>query len=259
MALLIGVFLSVIEGISVILFRFPILCVFFPDLLSGSCYPNPPPADRFSCLYSLGNLECAVERDFSVYGIGSIAVSLMLVTQLMQSVLVGIAVILLLQICLNLYFFWRASVFPFKNSQRIGVRLNVRDDMGEFGLSLWNRAVNFTLFVVAIAMFIPIISKESQETPEPDIGQELIMYLVPLVLLVPVVGSFLIRATLHIRLKNNFHQLTRLERNSYISQEIWPFNRNIVSKILVSIIFVEYYYLWGVSGDIFGFAKAMFG
>ena len=48
------------------------------------------------------------------------------------------------------------------------------------------------------------------------------------------------------------------EKEMFWQQEIWPFNKNVVSKTLISIIILEYYAISGVEEGIFGIIKNVF-
>ncbi len=243
-AIFLGLLLSLIEATSTFLYFFPGLC--------ASTFPFESIADCVRCLedaenwkiFPCGEAQCFVEKDFSIFGSGWPTFGVFLTTQTMQGALISIAFMLLFQIAISIFEFGKISLLPFVNSEGVGIMLNNQDRMGEFGLSSWNKSLNFTFLIIAIAMLIPIVSFSSQPIGSRDAGQNLISIFVPLIFLVPICSSLVIRATIFNRLKGEFHSLSKDDQVGFLHQEIWPFNKDVVSKLLIFIILLEYHYLW---------------
>lgn len=269
-SILIGLLLSFAEAFSTFSYHFPDLCRVQTDIL-GDCKDPKPTCSwiPFECGVFEGirgeARVCWVEKDFSVYGAFidadkvesnkhipwiSWPVYLMIITQIMQGLLIAIAFILLLQIAVNIGIFGIVSIFPFRNSVGIGIKLNSKDDMGEFGLSAWNSALNVAFFVIAISMIIPVLSAKFQRSGNDyDSGQIIMMVLVPLIWVVPISLSFVIRTILHARLKRQFYELDQEEKEGFSRQDIWPFNKNMMSKTLIAIILSSYIFSWNIAAE----------
>lgn len=115
---------------------------------------------------------------------------------LMQGGLIFLALLTLFQVCLHTVSFIRFEKFPEVRKNELEITLNFRDLIYQFGLSEWNRAINYSYWAIAVGLLIPIISHASQEQGKPpDTGQILLQFLLPLLLLapaaLPVAGRFL--------------------------------------------------------------------
>lgn len=163
---------------------------------------------------------------------------LVIIAYLMQGLLIAMGFMLLFQILVHLYVFSFLALFPFRHVDARGIRLNFRDEMGEFGLADWNNAMNYTNVIIAIGMLIPIISVISKPEALDDGRQLLFTVLLPLLIFVPLLWSFFTRVALQLRFKRNFQRLSASEKDSYKDQVLWPFN-----KIAILILIFEYLYV----------------
>lgn len=160
---------------------------------------------------------------------------LVIVAYLMQGLLIAMGFMLLFQILVHLYAFSFLALFPFRHVEARGIRLNFRDEMGEFGLADWNNAMNYTYVIIAVGMLIPIISVINQPEAHDDGRQLLFTVLLPLLLFVPILWSFFTRVALQLRFKRNFQRLSASEKDDYKDQVLWPFN-----KVAIGILIFEY-------------------
>ena len=163
---------------------------------------------------------------------------LVIVAYLMQGLLIAMGFMLLFQIFVHLHAFSFLALFPFRHVEARGIRLNFRDEMGEFGLADWNNAMNYTNVIIAIGMLIPIISVISKPEARDDGRQLLFTVLLPLLLFVPILWSFITRVALQLRFKWNFQRLSASEKDGYKDQVLWPFH-----KVVILILLSEYLYV----------------
>ena len=115
--------------------------------------------------------------------------------------------------------------------------------MGEFGLEYWNQALNNLYWVLTIAIGIPLVSAANQSSD--DVGQLMLRLLVPLLFLVPLILTIIVRQQY---LPGAWRQVRSGNQDDlYQKQLLWPLDRNWASKLGIILAFVLLSYLVGVS------------
>ena len=271
-ALVIGLALTIVDSTCTGTFHYPSLYNWLPACFKGECArtikSNNRPKFGFKP-YSykphddsghVREIKLVAEKDFMILhlefedkeenvkprdlpGAEVAGYMLVIVAYLMQGVLIAIGFILPFQIFIHLRVFSFLALFPFRHAGARGIQLNFRDKMGEFGLADWNNATNNTNVIIAFGMLIPVISAMNQPEVRDDVGQILLMLFLPLLLLVPILWSIMMRRVLQLRLKRNFQQLSASEKDSYKQQVLLPFDRDMISKVVIRIIIIEYLYV----------------
>ena len=268
-ALVIGLVLTMVDSTCTMTFHYPSLYNCLPAYFKAECARKIDDKNQSKfirkCISSDGTgngcgTRLVAEKDFMIFHLGfgcketnvksmclpgaeAAGYMLVLVAYLMQGLLIAMGFMLLFQILVNLHAFSFLALFPFRHVDARGIRLNFRDEMGEFGLADWNNAMNYTNLIIAVGMLIPVISATSQPEARDDVGQILFMLFLPILLFVPILWSFITRAVLQLRFKRNFQRLSASEKDSYKAQVLWPFDRDMISKVAIGILIIEYLYV----------------
>lgn len=270
-ALVFGLVLTMVDSTCTVTFHYPSLYDSLPTHFKKECAREINEQENKSKFFfkefkspdDTGNsreVNLVAEKDFMILhldfqdkekndklsglpGAKTAGYMLVIVAYLMQGVLISMGFMLLFQIFVHLYWFSFLALFPFRHADARGIQLNFRDEMGEFGLADWNNAMNYTNVIIAIGMLIPFISAMSQPETRDDTGQILFIWLLPLLLIVPILWSFITRVVLQLRFKRNFQRLSANEKDSYKAQVLWPFDRDMISKVAIVVIVTEYFYV----------------
>jgi hypothetical protein len=167
----------------------------------------------------------------------------------LQGFLIAYGWLVLFQITLHGYLFWRFENSKYAKEKGIAIRLNYQDPIREFGLSEVNRAINSVYITIVIGMMIPIISATYQNTPAPDLGQILLQWLLPLVLLVPLLIPLADRYSRLKEVTDRVLKSSDTTASSHLKEQIlWPFERTqigYIGKAAAGIAAVEYTYVYG--------------
>ena len=108
--------------------------------------------------------------------------------------------------------------------------------MGEFGLEYWNHALNNLYWYFSAALIIPILSRISQQNLDDlDSSQLVLQYAIPILVATPMISTILARQS---RLPACWEDLTPDDTKSYLSQRLWPLDKNWSSKLGVMLAFV---------------------
>ena len=271
-ALVIGLVLTMVDSTCIMTFHCPSLYNRLPTYFKSECarkikYKDRPKFGFKPYSYKphddsghVRTIKLVAEKNFMIFhlefegkeknvkpgccpGAEVAGYMLVIVAYLMQGLLIAMGFMLLFQILVHLYVFSFLALFPFRHVDAHGIRLNFRDEMGEFGLADWNNAMNYTNLIIAIGMLIPVISAMNQPEARDDVGQILFMLFLPILLFVPILWSFITRAVLQLRFKRNFQRLSVSEKDSSKEQVLWPFDRDMISKVAIGILIIEYLYV----------------
>ena len=161
-------------------------------------------------------------------------VILMLLQQGLIIALVALAFLQLLTHTLLFGFFERW--IPTARREGLTLRMNILSPVREFGLERWNYALNNFYWASCPALLAVFASRLS--TP-PEIyrpGQEMLGWMVPALLLLPMVLTILARQS---RLPDLWPRLEDAEAaDGYASQKLWPLDRNWASKLGIVLAFI---------------------
>jgi len=164
-----------------------------------------------------------------------------------ELLLILFALMALFQIVLHLWLFWRFESIEVSRSRQLLLTLDPLSTMHEFGLEGWNYALNNTYWIISMALLIPIISVTSQPPGKADVGQILMKWIVPLLFLVPLIGTIIVR---QIRVSLLWSDVRKMgedtaEVKGFHKQVLWPFDRNWASKLGIIIAFALLTYVTG--------------
>lgn len=205
----------------------------------------------------LGKPETCKETDFSIafrlpQDFRAISAqangAFVLMAYLLQGLVIAGGWLCLFQFWLHCQTFLRFERHAAARSEKLSIRLNVEDPVGEFGLSELNRALNLLYVFVAFGMLIPVLSFHFQPKGVPaDIGQWLLRILLPLLFLVPFGLSSTdrwrrSRAVAHFLVEHPD------KAASYRNQQLWPFERTqvgYIGKMAMAAVVAEYLYVAG--------------
>lgn len=155
------------------------------------------------------------------------------------------------QILLHTFAFWFFERTAVARRFGLELRLDARSKLREFGLESWNQALNNLYWVLCLALFIPLLSKVSQSR-NPDSGQELLRYLVPAIILLPMLLTIVARQQRVPAVWREVRGLGQEELDAFHAQKLWPLDRNWASKLGIVIAFFVLSLLLG-----FGVASAL--
>jgi hypothetical protein len=162
---------------------------------------------------------------------------------LMQGALIALSFTCLLQILFHgsLFTFFEGTGLARQN--RLSISLRANDPASEFGLERWNYAINRGYVFVAFAMLVPLISHWSQIGGgcENSVGQRMFALLLWLILLGPILLPLLARFA---RRKEVTALVIKADDRDFKKeideQRLWPFDKDNIGKIALSVSFVEY-------------------
>lgn len=211
------------------------------------------------CLWSeygvFGSIQC-VERDFSVaYSMSSFPDAdkftnglFNIFAYLLQGFLIAGGFLALFQMTLHATFFLKFENIKEAQDRSLILRLNIKDPLHEYGITEFNRALNVTYIFIALAMVIPIISAASQQSTTFDFGQWLLRVLLPLLLLLPLIISYLDRVLRSQEATDRVISSSNKEdEDSLAKQKLWPFEGSRIGylgKMAATIVIGEYAYLF---------------
>lgn len=135
-------------------------------------------------------------------------------------------------------FFWNFERLPAANIEgdELCLKLNGNSRMGEFGLEYWNHALNNLYWYFSAALIIPILSRISQPNLDDlDTSQLVLQYAIPILVATPMIFTILSRQS---RLPACWADLKPNDTTSYLSQRLWPLDKNWSSKLGVVLAFV---------------------
>ncbi len=172
-----------------------------------------------------------------------------LVAYLLQGGLIALAWFAFLQISLHgLYF----ATFESRSNirrKRLVLRLNIRDPLHEFGLSEVNRAINTMYVLVALGMILPVLSAAGQQSTSADLGQLLLRWLLPFILLIPLIVPL---ADRYFRLREAADRVRKSDDRSdaeeFSKQQLWPLEKTQIAylgKAMAASAAAEYLYVVG--------------
>jgi hypothetical protein len=194
----------------------------------------------FSVAFRLGNAFSAVGKTTNGF--------FNLFVYLLQGGLIAYAWLVLMQISLHGFYFWRFEHNKIASENGLTLRLNIEDPLREFGLAEVNRAINTVYITIALGMMIPVLSAFFQQPGTADRGQLMLRFLLPLVLLSPLVVPLVDR---YLRVKDASARVleardeTKAEK--FRAQKLWPFEGTQIGylgKTAAGIAVVEYIYLF---------------
>ena len=172
-----------------------------------------------------------------------------LVAYLLQGGLIALAWFALLQISLHGFYFAAFESRSIVRPKKLVLRLNIRDPLHEFGSSEVNRAINTTYILVALGMVLPVLSAAGQQSDTADLGQLLLRWLLPLILLVPLIVPL---ADRYFRLREASERVRksgdRSDGEEFSKQQLWPFEKTQIAylgKAMAALAPAEYLYVLG--------------
>lgn len=167
---------------------------------------------------------------------------LSIIAYIQQFIISFLAIRVLENMLIHLYYFWRLPKLHFPGIT-YDIHLDIHSGVGEFGLEYWNQALNNLYWVLTIAIGIPLVSAANQSSD--DVGQLMLRLLVPLLFLVPLILTIIVRQQY---LPGAWRQVRSGNQDDlYQKQLLWPLDRNWASKLGIILAFVLLSYLVGVS------------
>jgi hypothetical protein len=156
-------------------------------------------------------------------------------------VIISFGWLIFLQCVAHALFFWnfeRLSVAKLKGNE-LCLKLNSKSHLGEFGLEYWNHALNNLYWYFSAALIIPILSRISQPNLDDlDSSQLVLQYAIPILVATPMISTILARQTRLPVCWEDLSPLTPDDTKSYLSQRLWPLDKNWSSKLGVVLAFV---------------------
>jgi hypothetical protein len=155
--------------------------------------------------------------------------------------LISFGWLIFLQCVAHALFFWNFERLSAANIEgnKLCLKLNSKSDMCEFGLEHWNHALNNLYWFFSPALIIPILSRISQPNLDDlDPSQLVLQYAIPILVATPMISTILARQS---RLPDCWEDLATItpdDTKSYLSQRLWPLDRNWSSKLGVVLAFV---------------------
>ncbi len=128
-------------------------------------------------------------------------------------------------------------------SNKLAIKLNIDDPLRQFGLSDFNRALNCLYIFIALIMIIPCLSHYNQIGDEKDLGQYLLVFLLPLLLTAPLIIPITDRFMREPEAKARARTCDSL----FHEQRLWPFdsgNSSYIGKIAAMVVIAEYAYIF---------------
>jgi hypothetical protein len=152
--------------------------------------------------------------------------------------IISFGLLIFFQCLAHSLFFWnfeRLSAANIKENE-LCLKLNSKSHIHEFGLEYWNHALNNLYWYFSAALIIPILSRISQPNlKDLDTSQLVLQYAIPLLVATPMISTILARQS---RLPACWEGLTPDDAESYLSQRLWPLDKNWSSKLGVVLAFV---------------------
>ena len=143
-------------------------------------------------------------------------------------------------------------LFAFFERTRCAARITLdwKSPLYEFGLHHWNQVLNNLYWGLSLGLLVPIMSRFSQRGAELDSGQLIQSIAVSLLVVGPIAGTMIVRQR---RLPDTWVDLARELKKldgearetaleTYHAQRLWPFDRNLASKlgIVVALALLSY-------------------
>jgi len=213
------------------------------------------------CLWSeygiMSSRTACEERDFSVaFNIPSVFPNASVVGTIvfnifaysMQASLIMLGFLSLSQISMHGWAFFRFEKLSIIKNKALSIKLNYKDPLREFGVSDINRAINTMYITIAMSMIAPMLSAVEQETAAVDFGQLMLRYILPLIILAPLIIPFADRFFRHneavkrARAAGSPEELDKLRE-----QKLWPFDGGPIGyagKVAFLLVFSEYVFLF---------------
>ena len=177
----------------------------------------------------------------------------------LQGALIAAGWIALLQLTIHTYYIFRFEETKEAKNASLTLQLNINDPLQEFGFTEVNRALNIAYINIALVMVIPVLSTANQQLDYADLGQWLLRILLPLLILLPILITYIdrigrIKEASNRALKSN----NKEDHEDFLKQRLWPFDKTqlaYVGKIAVGVAVVEYIYL--INGNVISLINAI--
>lgn len=168
-----------------------------------------------------------------------------------QMLFIGaLGMLVLAQLAAHIWLFARFEKMKFAHDSGLKIDLDWDSPLAEFGLHKWNQALNNVYWGFSLGLLVPIASRFSQRGDTLDSGQVILSFAVSLVVLGPIAATIIVR---QIRLPGTWISITdqlsdsspdekEAALKSYHGQRLWPFDKNIASKlgIVVALTLLSY-------------------
>ena len=165
-----------------------------------------------------------------------------LVTEVMMHlqdmILISLGCLIFLQCVAHAIFFWNFERLPAAKLKggELCLGLNYKSYLGEFGLEHMNHALNNLYWYFSGALIIPFLSRISQpDLNDLDKSQLMLQYAIPILVATPMISTILARQS---RLPACWDSHSPDDMKLYLSQRLWPLDKNWSSKLGILLAFV---------------------
>lgn len=158
-------------------------------------------------------------------------------TTLQQVLIVFFAALGFCQIVLHTLMFGLFERLAVARDRRLHIQLNCASPLNEFGLEHWNYALNNFYWAACPALIGVFFSRASTPAEEYLPGQVMLGFLVPTVLLAPMVLTIIVRQSRLPHTWSTIQPKGPVPPEDYRRQQLWPLDRNWTSKLGIVLAF----------------------
>jgi len=186
-----------------------------------------------------GNAPTSLNNNYSAHPIGQWLPVLLM--HIEDGILISFGWLIFMQCIAHAVFFWIFERLPIKTIEdtQLCIKLNSHSHLQEFGLEHWNHALNNLYWYYSAALIIPILSRISQpDLTDLDTSQVALQFAIPILVAIPMIATVLSRQSRLPACWQALDQKNEADAKSYLSQRLWPLDKNWSSKLGVVLAFI---------------------
>lgn len=154
-----------------------------------------------------------------------------------QFLITFFAALLVLQVLLHTLIFCVFEHLALARKRGARLDLNCSSPLNEFGLEHWNYALNNFYWAVCPAMLGVFLSRAAGSPGEFAPGQRMLGIAVPVILLVPMIATVLVRQVRLPRAWSTLQPNGPVKPEDFHRQQLWPLDRNWSAKLGIALAF----------------------